>query len=66
VELHDKADRLGDKLRWYRDAARYAEVLWLTRRDGVRRPLEQAIAEAGCAELMWGETLPDECLAYVR
>jgi hypothetical protein len=65
VELHDMADHLGDKLRWYRDAAGYADVLWLAHRDGVRRPLEQAITEAGCAKLMWGETLPDACLAYV-
>ena len=65
MELHDKAALQGAELRSYRDESGYAGVLWLTHRDGVRRPLEQAIAEAGCAELMWGEALPDECLAYV-
>ncbi len=66
VELHARpADRLGDKLRRYRDAAGYAGVLWPTHREGGRRPLEPASAEAGCAELMGGEPLPDACRAYV-
>jgi hypothetical protein len=64
VELHDKADRLSDKLAWYRDEAGYAGVLWLTHRDTVLRPLEAAIARAGCSALMWVETLPPECCAY--
>jgi hypothetical protein len=69
VELHDKAaERLGAKLRWYRDEAargRYTEVLWLVPPAGVEEPLWGAIAEVDPkAELMAVETLPPECLVY--
>jgi hypothetical protein len=65
VELHDKADRLGDKLRWYRDEAGYAEVLWLVPPTGVEAPLWEAIAAVDPkAELMAVETLPAACLIY--
>ena len=39
-ELHaEAAGRLGDKLRWYRDAAGYAGVLWLVPAAGVEESL---------------------------
>ena len=68
VELHAKgAERLGDKLRWYRDEAGYAEVLWLVPGAGVEGPLWEAIAGVDPkAELMAVETLPPGCLIYVR
>ncbi len=66
VELHAKgADRLGEKLRWYRDAGDYAEVLWLVPPAGVEGPLWDAIARVEPkAELMAVETLPSACLVY--
>jgi len=64
VELHGKADRRGDKLAWYQDGAGYTGFLWRTHREGVHQPLEQAIARAGGAGLMWVELLPAACLAY--
>jgi hypothetical protein len=66
VELHAKAaERLGAKLRWYRDEAGYAEVLWLVPPRGVEEPLWDAIAGVDPkAELMAVETLPRQCLVY--
>jgi hypothetical protein len=64
VELHDKADRLADKLAWYRDAAGYDEVLWLVPPVGVEAPLGRAIEAAGCGALMAVEPLPTGCLVY--
>ena len=66
VELHDKAaDRLGAKLRWYRDAGGFAEVLWLVPPTGVEGPLWDAIARVDPgADLMAVETLPPACLVY--
>ena len=66
VELHAKAaERLGDKLRWYRDEAGYAEVLWLVPPAGVEEPLWDAIARVDPkAELMAVERLPAETLRY--
>lgn len=61
VELTDKAGRLagsGGKLAWYRDAAGYAGVLWLTRGRRGLEPLARAIAATGCAGLMRVESLP--------
>src|SRR5262245_1262295 len=68
VELHAKAAaRLDEKLRWYRDAAGYAEVLWLVPGAGVEEALWAAIAAVDPkAELMAVETLPAACLIYVR
>ena len=66
VELHDKAERLADKLAWYRDAAGYAEVLWLVPGPGVEGPLWAAIEPPVAPRLMAVETLPPECLVYVR
>jgi hypothetical protein len=68
VELHAKAaERLGDKLRWYRDEAGYVEVLWLVPPAGVEEPLWDAIAAVDPkAELMAVETLPPACLVYAR
>jgi hypothetical protein len=64
VELHAKAaGRLGEKLRWYRDEARYAEVLWLVPSAAVEEPLWAAIAAVDpMAELMAVERLPAELL----
>jgi hypothetical protein len=66
VELHAKAaERLGEKLRWYRDEARYAEVLWLVPATGVEEPLWEAIAAVDPgAELMAVERLPAAALRY--
>jgi hypothetical protein len=66
VELHAKAaGRLGEKLRWYRDAAGYAEVLWLVPSPGVEEPLWEAITRADPeAELMAVERLPAALLRY--
>jgi hypothetical protein len=61
VELHDKADRLADKLAWYLGAG-YAEVLWLVPSAGVEAPLAEAIDRAGATELMAIERLPGELL----
>jgi hypothetical protein len=61
VELHDKAERLADKLARYRDAD-YAEVLWLVPAAGVERPLADAIDRAGATDLMAVERLPEELL----
>ena len=47
VELHGNADRLRDKLVWYRNETGDAGVLWLTHRDTVLRPPEAALAHAG-------------------
>jgi hypothetical protein len=60
AELHAKSpERLGDKLRWYRDEAGYAEVLWLVPSAGVEEPLWEAISEVDPeAELMAVERLP--------
>jgi hypothetical protein len=68
VELHAKAaERLAEKLAWYRHAASrgdYAEVLWLVPGKPVERALSLAIVAAGCGELMAVETLPPDCLVY--
>ena len=66
VELHAKAaERLAEKLRWYRDAAGYAEVLWLVPAAGVEEPLWAAIAAVDPkAELMAVERLPAGLLRY--
>jgi hypothetical protein len=66
VELHAKsAERLGDKLRWYRNAAEYAEVLWLVPAAGVEEPLWTSIAGVDPkAELMAVERLPAGLLRY--
>jgi hypothetical protein len=66
VELHAKAaERLGDKLRWYRDEGGYAEVLWLVPPVGVEEPLWEAITRVDPkAELMAVERLPAETLRY--
>jgi hypothetical protein len=66
VELHAKAaERLEAKLRWYRDAAGYAEVLWLVPGAGVEGPLWDVIAAVDPqAELMAVERLPAEVLRY--
>jgi hypothetical protein len=69
VELHAKAaERLGEKLRWYRDGAargEYAEVLWLVPAAGVEELLWDAIAGVDPkAELMAVERLPAEALRY--
>jgi len=68
VELHAKgAERLGEKLRWYRDEAGYVEVLWLVFPAGVEEPLWAAIAGVDPkADLMAVERLPPECLVYAR
>jgi hypothetical protein len=68
VELHAKStERLGDKLRWYRDEAGYAEVLWLVPGPGVERPLLEMVDQVDPkAELMAVEPLPAACLTYVR
>ena len=64
VELHAKAsDRLAEKLRWYRDAAGYAEVLWLVPGAGVEESLWAAIATVDPeAEVMAVERLPADLL----
>jgi hypothetical protein len=66
VGLHAKAaGRLGAKLRWYRDEAGYAEVLWLVPSSGVEEVLWDAIAGIDPkAELMAIERLPAETLRY--
>jgi hypothetical protein len=66
VELHAKgAERLGAKLRWYRDEAGYAEVLWLVPAAGVEETLWAAIAAVDPeAELMAVERLPAGLLRY--
>jgi hypothetical protein len=66
VELHAQAaGRLGDKLRWCRDATRYAEVLWLVPSAAVGEPLWAAISAVDAkAELMAVERLPAEALRY--
>jgi hypothetical protein len=66
VELHAKAaERLGNKLRWYRDEAGYAEVLWLVPAVGVEEPLWASIAGVDPeAELMAVERLPAGLLRY--
>jgi hypothetical protein len=66
VELHAKAaERLVTKLRWYRDEACYAEVLWLVPSAGVAEALWDAIAAVDpAAELMAVERLPAEALRY--
>jgi hypothetical protein len=66
VEPHAKAaGHLGDTLRWYRDAAGYAGVLWLVPSAGVEEPLGDAIAGVDPeAELMAVERLRAEALCY--
>ena len=66
VELHAKGyDRLAEKLRWYHEAAGYAEVLWLVPAAGVEEPLWAAIAEVDPeAELTAVERLPAAALAF--
>jgi hypothetical protein len=68
VELHAKAAaRLDGKLRWYRDEAGYAEVVWLVPGAGAEEALWEAIAAVDPeAELMAVETLPADCLLYAR
>jgi hypothetical protein len=62
VELHDKADRLGEKLAWYRDGrSGFAGVWWLTHRPAVRNALERALRAGGLPpEVAWVELLPRE------
>ncbi len=63
MELYDKADRLGVKLRWYRDEAGYDQVLWMVPGAGVEGLLWEAIAAVDPeAELMVVETLPPACM----
>ena len=66
VELHaEAAERLGEKLRWYRAGAGYAEVLWLVPSAGVEELLWEAITRVDPrAELMAVERLPAEVLRY--
>ena len=65
MEPHAEAERLDEKLAWYRGAAGYAEMLRLVPPAGVEAPLWAAIAEVDSeTELIAVEALPAECLGY--